>query len=211
MIVNGVDTERFQPGDKQSARRELGLQENTPTIGMLGRFGPFKRHDLLLEAFERATAAVPDAQLLVVGGGGPEEENVKRQARESRVSDRIRLTGFQDDPRRHYHAMDLLVIPSINEGLSNALLEAMASGVPALCNAAACGSEEVITPDVDGFVSQINDSSGLARDLQSALSDPARLIDMGKAARKNIEQHFSIDKMVSEYQRIYRELAHGGA
>jgi glycosyltransferase involved in cell wall biosynthesis len=211
VIVNGVDTERFQPGDKKAARRELGLQEDAPTIGMLGRFGPYKRHDLLLKAFEEATARVPDAQLLVVGGSGPEEDNVKRQANESRVADRIWLTGFQDDPRRHYHAMDLLVIPSINEGLSNALLEAMASGVPALCNAAACGSEEVISPGEDGFITEISTSSGLAKDLADAMSDPARLVDMGRTARKNIEQHFSIEKMVSEYQRIYRELAHGEA
>lgn len=211
VIVNGVDTERFRPGDKRAARRELGLQEDAPTIGVLGRFGPFKRHDLLLEAFDEMTSRAPDAQLLVVGGGGPEEAKVKTRARQSPAADRIHLTGFQDDPRRHYHAMDLLVIPSINEGLSNALLEAMASGVPALCNAAACGSEEVITPGEDGFVTDITTSSSLARDMEHALSDPARLVDMGRAARKNIAQRFSIEHMIREYERIYRELAAGGA
>lgn len=210
VIVNGVDTERFQPGDKRAARRELGLPENHLTIGVLGRFGPFKRHNLLLTAFDELTTRIPNASLLVVGGGGPEEERIKKQARESRVADRIHLTGFQDDPRRHYHAMDLLVIPSINEGLSNALLEAMASGVPALCNAEACGSEEVITPDEDGFITGIFASSSLATDLERALSDPARLIDMGMAARENIMQRFSIETMVREYKRTYREIASRG-
>ncbi len=211
VIVNGVDVDRFKPGDKQQAKAEWGIPPDAPTIGILGRFGPFKRHDLLLDAFDDLARKLPQARLLIVGGGGPEEDKIQRKARAGLVTDRIHFTGFQEDPRRCYHAMDLLVIPSINEGLSNALLESMASGVPALCNKEACGSDEVIEHGVDGFVADISDRASLAANLVSSLSSPARLIDMGRAARKSVERKFSIDKMVQDYQRIYREIAHQGA
>ena len=103
--------------------------------------------------------------------------------------------------------MDLLVIPSVNEGLSNALLEAMASGVPALCNAEACGTQEVITHDANGLIADISAPDDLARELTAALVDPTHLIDMGTAARKTAVERFSIETMVSEYERVYRETA----
>lgn len=207
VINNGVDSERFAPGAKGAGKAGLGLPENAVVIGMLGRFGEWKRHDAVLEAFELAAPDHPDWHLLFVGGGGPNEAAIQSRVAASRFGDRVRLAGFQQDPRRFYHAMDLLAIASINEGLPNALLEAMASGVPGLGNSAACGLEEVISRGHDGFIADLGSPAKIAAALAECLADPGRLVDMGRAARETVIRRFSLESMVREYQRIYREAA----
>ena len=107
------------------------------------------------------------------------------------------------DPVPFYQAMDLLVMPSSHEGLANALLEAMATAVPALSHDA-CGANEVITPGVTGFLETINSDSELANHLMALLSDKGRLISVGRAAREAALERFSLDKMVENYAGLYR-------
>ncbi|MBI3874467.1 MAG: glycosyltransferase, partial [Verrucomicrobia bacterium] len=126
VIVNGVDTEFFSPGSRAEARQRLGLPETDFVFGVVGRFIPSKRHVALIEAFTEASRTFPQARLLVVGSGGTESGKISEQIRASAAAERIHLTGFQEDPRPFYRAMDLLVAPSVHEGLSNVVLEAMA-------------------------------------------------------------------------------------
>ena len=115
-----VDTDRFAPGDRAAARAALGLPTDAFVIGMVGRFGPLKGHSLLIEAFELIAARFPGAHVLIAGGGGPCEEVIRTRAANSPQAARFHLIGFRDDPRACYHALDVLAIPSINEGMSNA-------------------------------------------------------------------------------------------
>ena len=207
VLLNGVDTDRFAPGDVQTARRQLnGLPESALVVGIVGRFGLYKRHAVLIEAFTTVARRFPQVHLLVVGGGGPEQERVMAQARASEAAHRIHLTGFQKDPRMCYQAMDLLVVPSINEGLSNAVLEAMACGVPVLSHTA-CGNAEVIRQGEDGFVADLETAEKLSARLTEILAAPARLAGLGRQARENVVQRFSIARMVGNYESLYRELA----
>lgn len=208
VVVNGVDTDRFVPADKAAARRQLGLPTDALVLGIVGRFGPFKRHALLVDAFARLSSARKDIHLLIVGGGGPEESRVRQQAAACPAAERIHLAGLQQDMRPWYQAMDLLVVPSTNEGLSNAVLEAMACGVPALCHSA-CGNAEVITPGDDGLLANIDSAEQLADLLETALKDRARLAEMGGKARAKAASAFSIDKMVKAYERLYEAVARG--
>ena len=209
VIVNGVDTARFAvPDDKtcMEARRNLGIPSHALVLGIVGRFGPFKRHQLLIEAFEHFVHENPDLYLLIVGGGGPEEPAVRARHGQSQFSNRILLTGFQPDPRPCYAAMDLLVVPSANEGLSNAVLEAMACGRPVLAHRA-CGNAEVITAGVDGFLEDLSTPEYLQMALAQVLKAPEHLPVMGVHARSKVASQFSLEKMVQEYKDIYRTVA----
>jgi glycosyltransferase involved in cell wall biosynthesis len=124
-IVNGVDSERFQPGDKVAARARLGIPPEAQVVGIAGRFGPQKRHDAFLEAIGQL-ASNPRLHALVVGGGGPLEKTIREQACKNPAAARIHFTGFQQDMVPFLQAMNLLAIPSENEGMSNVMLEAMA-------------------------------------------------------------------------------------
>ena len=205
VIVNGVDTKRFSPGNRSIARVQLGLRADALVIGIVGRFGPFKRHAALIEAFERLADEMPALELLIVGGGGPEADHVANQVAHSAHRDRIHLAGFQNEPLEFYRTMDLLAVPSINEGLSNAVLEAMACGVPVLAHAV-CGNAEVVTHGADGFVARLDTTVELCAQLKLALKDPQRLQTCGVNARHKITEGFSLENMVAGYAALYREI-----
>jgi len=203
VVVNGVDTRYFAPGPREDARAQTGLPRDAVVLGLVGRFGEYKRHLELIDAFERLPAAGIELRLALVGGGGPMEEAVRRRAAASPCAERIHLAGFQEDALPWYRALDLLVIPSVNEGLSNALLEAMACGVPALAHTA-CGSAEVIADGANGFLRDLGSPASLDAALREALRAPGTLPALGAAARGTVERDFSLAGMVNGYERLYR-------
>jgi glycosyltransferase involved in cell wall biosynthesis len=206
VIQNGVDTLRFAPGDRIAARNSMQLPPDSLCIGIVGRFGPFKRHGVLIDAFERIAANFPSARLVIVGSGGSEESATHAHAKGSPHAARIDLAGFQSEPSECYRALDLLVIPSSNEGLSNAALEAMATGIPVLAHLG-CGHEQIIDSGRDGVIADLSTPDTLAARLTELLSEPARLIDFGRNARTKMEAKFSIHAMADAYEQLYRSLA----
>jgi len=205
-INNGVDTERFVPGDSQAAKQRLGLPAKAPVVGMVGRFGPYKRHDLLIAAFEALAKEQPDVHLLLVGGGGLEEARIQSMVKQSPVRSRIHWAGFQDDPRPYYQAMDLLVLPSSNEGMSNAALEAMATSVPVLCHTA-CGHADIIKDGLNGYVRSMENPQQLKQMLAELLGQENALRAAGAAGREFVIERLSWQRMRAEYSRLYREIA----
>ncbi|MEI9896296.1 MAG: glycosyltransferase [Chthoniobacter sp.] len=205
-IANGVDATRFSPGDRVAIRRSLSVPAHTLCLGIVGRFGPFKRHLQLLEAFEQIVPRFPHARLLIAGGGGSEEALVTQRVEASPFRPLIHLLGFQADPLACYQALDLLVVPSINEGLSNAALEAMACGVPALVRSG-CGHEQIITHGQDGWIAGLDTSADLAGNLAGILAAPVRLVDFGRQARKKVISQFSLESMITAYEHLYRAAA----
>lgn len=205
-IINGVDTERFQPVDKAAVRAQLGLPAQGRFIGIVGRFDPNKKHLLLIEAFNQMAARLPDARLVIVGDKGAEKDKIHAAVQASPARDHIHLAGFQPNPTPWYQALDLLAAPSVFEGLSNAVLEAMACGVPCLAHTA-CGNAEVITSGADGFLAALDSADLLAAELHRVLADPAELAAVGARARARVMRDFSMDAMVRNYARIYREVA----
>jgi glycosyltransferase involved in cell wall biosynthesis len=206
-LRNGVDSERFKPGDRCAAREKIGgLPPDALVLGMVGRFMPWKGHALLIEAFEKIASRRPNAHLLLVGSGGTDEEKIRAQARASRLAPRIHFAGFQRDVTLYYQAMDALIFPSTIEGLANAVLEAMACGVPALAHPA-CGMAEIITHRQDGWLAEINTPEGLLRQLEALPADPEGFSALGRAGREKVLRQFSLPGMVENYRRLYREAA----
>jgi glycosyltransferase involved in cell wall biosynthesis len=125
VVMNGVDTERFAPRDRQAARAALGLPQAARVIGIAARLERVKGVDVAISALP----AIPGA-LLVIAGEGGEAAALEAQARALGVADRVRFLGLVEDMPGFYAACDLVCLPSRNEGLPLAALEAQACGVP---------------------------------------------------------------------------------
>jgi glycosyltransferase involved in cell wall biosynthesis len=205
-VINGVDTMRFRPAqDRATARSAFDIPESATVIGMVGRFGEFKRHDALISAFEQAALQHPNAYLLLPGAGGPKEKATRERVASSEFRSRMMLPGFLQDPRPAYQAMDLLVVPSVNEGLSNAALEAMASGVPVLAHRS-CGAAELLGDGLGGWVHDLSSTRQISEGLLNLLESPDRTQEQANLARQRIEERYSIQAMITHYHRLYGEL-----
>jgi glycosyltransferase involved in cell wall biosynthesis len=120
-------------------------------------------------------------------------------------ADRIHWLGMRADMDACYQAMDLLVSPSEIEGLSNAVLEAMATGVPVLAHEA-CGNNEVVRNGVNGILRDLRDADALASAIRETVANPENLTRLGLAARQHVVDHFSLDSMADAYLRTYQSI-----
>lgn len=206
-VVNGTDTDVFCPADREARRRELGLPDTGPLLGIVGRLSRNKRHDLLVRALPLLPSGPCCPHLLIVGDG-PERDALGQLCRDLRVVDRVHFAGYRDSPVHWYQAMDLFVLPSRQEGLCNAVLEAMACGVPVLGHSA-CGNTEVIDHGVDSWVLPLDSPEQLAEQVGAALADADALRQVGSRAREKIISKFSFERTVDGYERVYRGLVEG--
>lgn len=201
---NGVDSLRFRPAaDAGAAKAALGFQPDDLVVGIVGRLVALKRHRLLFEALEKLATVLPTLRLLVVGDGGAERDELVAAMRAHPQADRIVWAGHRNDLENCYQAMDLLAAPSEIEGLSNAVLEAMACAVPVLAHQA-CGNAEVIDRHRSGYLADLRDAAGLATELQAALRDSDELRRRGAAARQVVLERYSMEAMEACYRELYR-------
>jgi len=203
-VPNGVDTERFVPSSKADAKLRFSLADDAVVLGMVSRFIPEKQHSRLLDAFALQTD--PRLHLLLVGDGGNIKAEVHEQIARHPMRDRIHLLGERSDMPVVYPAMDLLVLPSDAEGMSNACLEAAACGVPALANAC-CGSAELIEDGVTGRVCTMTTADALAEALSEAITSPDKLREWGDSARSHVVRNFSLQSMLDRYRQLYLDLS----
>lgn len=206
-LRNGVDPERFrpgEPGEKAALRQRLGLDPERFWIGKVARFAALKRHAALIEGFELAAARNPALGLLLLGDAGSEKERVLAQIAASPSRDRIVWAGLQQDPVPWYQAMDLLAIASESEGMPNAVLEALACGIPVLANEV-CGLREVAGDGRHAWIEDLGSADKIAEAFGriSALG-PAALAAAGEAARDYAERQLSLEAMMEQYRQLYR-------
>jgi len=197
VAYNGVDGARFDPGaDPVAARTALDLPE-APTVGIVGRLSPEKNHALLFRALVR----VPEARLVVVGGG-PMEQEVRAAAEQAGVIGRVTFTGPRDDVPRLLAAMDVLVLCSTTEGFPLAPIEGLAAGRPVIITDVG-GCREILAGADVGRLIPSGDEEALAAEIRALLNDDALRRRMGAAARAHFEARFSLERMVAVYQAAY--------
>lgn len=202
---NGVDCDRYSPAESKAvALQAVGFSGEHRVIGIVGRLVALKRHVMLMEAFAKLAPKRPELHLLIVGDGGDDKETILAAMRQNAYADRIVWAGHQNDLKSWYQAMDLLAAPSEIEGLSNAVLEAMACGVPVLAHSA-CGNAEVIEDGTSGLLRKLDTAEQLAAELSDALSDPSRVASFGSRAREVVQRKFSMEAMLESYRTLYRE------
>ena len=184
-----------------AARADLGLPREAPIIGAVARLDRQKRLDRLLQAM----AALPADVHCLFAGDGPERPALEALARELGVADRVRFLGHREDTAAVYAALDIMVMASDREGMSNAMLEAMALGVPVVSTPVS-GAADALAPLADGrapgILLQGFGVDELAQALRDALSDFDRLRAMGDAARERARTEFDFDLMLDRWEAV---------
>jgi len=208
-ICNGVDVDRFRPAtDRTSLRARLELSDGPVDgflVGAIGRLAAVKNLPLLLHAFALARTRSADfdrAARLVLVGDGPEHAMLRALVSELGLVEHCRFTGARDDVPQWLQALDLLCLPSLAEGISNAILEAMASGVPVVATDVG-GNRELIRHGETGWLVPSGDAGALAARLLAGFADRRTLEQAGCAARRLAVTQFSLERMIGAYHQLY--------
>ena len=197
VIYNAVDLDAVLPrADRQAARAALGYGPDDLVLGTLGRLTRQKGHDVLLAALARLAPAWPRLRLFIAGQG-PLQGDFERQVAAIGLGDRVRLLGIRRDRDLLYAAMDLFVLPSRWEGLSLALVEAWAAGLPVVATDVG-GNAEVLAGGEGGWLAPPDDPVSLASVLEQALADRRR------RDRPDVGARFSLAAHVTRLERTYR-------
>jgi L-malate glycosyltransferase len=208
VISNGVDTDRFQPSSlaKHELRRQLALPVDGFLVGMVARLVPFKNHNGMLQALAQLRGAGVEIHL-ALAGDGPLRAELAELAQTLNVADRVHFLGELADTSRLLGALDVLVSNSShNEGMSNAILEAMACGIPVVATRVAA-SPELLDEGAAGILVAPRDIGELAAAIGRLQHDVAQRLALGKNARLRVEQSYSITSMVESYRQLYLQLA----
>lgn len=196
VVMNGVSTERFQPGEQSHARQQLGLLSNVPIIGCAARLTAVKSHDILIAAFAKLNVNTH----LALAGDGELEQELRLFAKSLGVASRVHFLGLVEDMPCFFHAIDIFCLASQREGLPLSPLEAQACGRNVVLTDVG-GCSEALTPDY-GLLVPSGDKDSLARALQRQLdegcSNQAR-----KIARSFVQEHRDLKHMIAQYQNFY--------
>lgn len=204
-IPSGVELAAFEPARDRAAavRAALGLPRGARVLGTVGRLEPVKGHRHLLDAFGELAPRFPDLCLVLVGDGELLPE-LQAYAAALGGADRVRFPGWWDDVPGLLGALDLFALPSLNEGMGRALVEAMAAGLPIVASRAG-GIPEVLDGGAAGLLVEPASAGALARGIETLLLDPALGARLGRAARARAPR-YSVETMLRKIEALYRDL-----
>jgi sugar transferase (PEP-CTERM/EpsH1 system associated) len=209
-IYNGVDVDRFRPAGTQRLPIP-GCPFMDPSlflVGTVGRMQAVKAQTLLASAFVVALQREPalkDRLRLVMVGDGPLRAEAQALLESAGVSHLTWLPGERADVPDVMRGLDCFALPSLAEGISNTILEAMASSLPVLATTVG-GNAELVVGGVTGRLVPASDVAALAAGLLGMAGDPAAALAMGRAGRERVERQFSLPAMVGAYQALYDRL-----
>ncbi|KKU12537.1 MAG: Glycosyl transferase group 1 [Parcubacteria group bacterium GW2011_GWC2_45_7] len=201
-IPNGVDTEHFYPSDtaqKTALRKEMGIAPDKKIALFVGKFDPQKNIPVLLEAMRNVRC---NTHLWIVGDG-PLRPSFERYVATHNLGDEITFCGTVRDVRIYYQVVDLFVLPSRAEGLSNVLLEAMSSGLPVIGSDIE-GIRALATHKVNSYLVPLDDAPALAYAITHIITHPQEAERIGNEARSSMVKQFSIGDIVKKYDKLYQ-------
>jgi glycosyltransferase involved in cell wall biosynthesis len=208
-IINGVDTQTFNPSISGAAiREEFGIDAGTPLVGIVGRIDPNKGHDVLIEATAQILPTV-SFRLMIVGTPPPEAAGWANQLRydllKYRIDSHVIFTGFREDVPQILAALDLLVLASEKEGCSRTVIEAMAMGKPVLGTNTG-GTPELVVDGVTGVLIPPKQPEALAGALAKMLTDREKMRRMGAAGLRRVLEHLTIEAHIRKTEAVYETL-----
>ncbi len=196
-IPNGVDLDRFA---QRPPRRGLKV----PTITFVGRLDRYKGVDFLLEAFKRVLSRGSNSRLLIVGSG-PDETLLKDKAVRLHLEENIQFLGKREDVFSLLLDSDIFVLPTLSEGMSNVLLEAMACGLPVVATTVG-GNCDLISNRHNGILVPPGDSGTLGEALMEILHDAPLARQLGDKARKTVQENYSMESITDRYLALYNRI-----
>ncbi len=207
-IYSGMNLQPFlRTGNGSPAkRRELGIEENEIVVGKIGRLFPLKGHKYLIESAPAVVKAFPNVRFLLIGDGILKEE-LKSEVKRLGLETHFIFSGLakREEIPELISVMDILVHTSVREGLARVLPQALACGKPAI-SFDIDGAREVVIPGKTGFLVSPEDTSALSKTIIDALSDTAKLKEMGQTGRSLVTPAFSAETMVDKIDALYRQL-----
>ncbi len=205
VIHNGRNLRKYAQGTATAKLyQELGVDNQGPVIGTVGRLLERKGHYELVEAWPWVRANHPDAQLVIVGDG-PEADGLQKRAAELGCAGSIKFTGHRDDIPAVLDLFDVFVFPSHFEGLPGALLEAMAAGKP-IATTPVDGNSELVRDGKHGIHVPPENQKRLAAAIDQLLADPELADTLGKNASERAQAAFSLINMLSDFEELYENI-----
>jgi len=207
LIPNGLDGRQFypvSPEERTVARGALGMNCKCLVL-YVGRLSPEKNPLGLLDAWAAIDSNVRSGVLLALVGDGPEQDRIKARIKELKIADSVYLAGKRSDVERWYQAADIYVISSNREGLSNSMIEAMASGLPVVSTRVS-GSSVILGYPASGLIVNVGDIKQLALAIELLLRDKSMRTQFGMNARKSFESRFSLKSVLPRLHLIYEHL-----
>ncbi len=186
-------------------RSALAIPEDATLIGTLGRLVPIKGQIHLIDAMPKILRSAPKSHLVLVGSG-PLEQDLKKRAEELGIAELVHFPGYREDVGDCLRDLDIFVLPSINEGMGRALVEAMALKLPVVASSV-CGIRDLVTHNVNGKLSIVGDAASIASAVIEFLSDPNDAKRMGEAAFRTVVPDYGVDTMLTQIEQLYRSEA----
>jgi glycosyltransferase involved in cell wall biosynthesis len=211
VIPNGVDLERFaEPADPAAMRRSLGIAADAPLVAVVSRLSRLKGIEHFLEAAALVAATQPTARFLVVGEPSPINDrtilnDLAGLADRLGIGNRVTFTGLRADVPALLSAVNVAVMPSLNEALSNVLLESMAAGAAVVATDVG-GTAEAVADGRNGLLVPASNPREMAVAIRRLLDDGALARELGKRARQTIAERFSLPRMVAATDALYADL-----
>lgn len=219
IVPNGVDGDRFSPAspeDRSAIRRRLGLPVDGRIVLFVGVLSHDKQPHVLLEAWRRLQeSGGPCSTLVLIGSSRPSQfeadanlaARLRLDAAAAGLSDRLVIVEPTNEIESYFRAADVYVMPSLREGLPIALLEAMSCGLPTVASRLRGASDAIIDDGANGRLVPVGDVDAFAGAIRDVLSDRAAAAAMGVAARRTVEQHYTLSRVAQQWLDAYRTAA----
>ncbi len=189
---------------RRETRRRMGISPDAFVVGWVGRMTAVKRTEDVLLAFKGVVARGVDARLCLIGDG-PDRARLERRAHELGIVRRCLFVGYQDDVAPYYEAIDVLLLPSANEGTPVSVIESLAAERPAVATRVG-GVPDIVREGVDGYLVDVGDAETLAERLVELAGDPGKRDAMGREGRKRVLERYAVNRLVEDIDSLYREL-----
>lgn len=199
VIYNGIADTRVAADP--TLRHQLGFDTDDIVLGTISRLDPIKNQAMLLRAFKQARGKNKRLRLLIVGDG-PLRADLHELAAHLNIADAVVFAGFQPNPQAYLALMDIFLLPSLSEGTSMTLLEAMSFAKPSIATAVG-GTPEILTHRDSGLLIANEDEPALVTAIEELAAAPALRATLGANARRRYEQRFSLEAMTREYEKLY--------
>lgn len=204
VIYNGVDINRFKPMSI-NVHDYYSNANNALIIGVVGRLVPVKNHLWLIEALNELLG---ESVKLMIVGDGELKNDIKNLIEKKKLRSKVCVYGETVQPEVLMNCFDVFVLPSLSEGLSNTIIEAMATGLPVIA-ANVGGNSELVSDNENGFLYESNNENDFKNKFRVLVDDQQKRHEFGCRSREIVENNFKMSKMIENYQDVYLEVHKG--